>query len=134
MRYGHFSSDGREYVIDDPRTPRPWFNYLFNRKYHALVSQTGGGFSYYKDPKVNRILRYEHIHTDRPGRYVFLRDEDTGEVWSANWQPLKSKLDSWQCRHGLGYSVISSGYKGIKCELTYFVHVSEPVEDRKSVV
>ena len=131
MRYGHFSSDGREYVIDDPRTPRPWFNYLFNRKYHALVSQTGGGFSYYKDPKVNRILRYEHIHTDRPGRYVFLRDEDTGEVWSANWQPLKSKLDSWQCRHGLGYSVISSGYKGIKCELTYFVHVSEPVEFRK---
>lgn len=128
MKYGYFSEDGKEYIIDSPLTPRPWFNYLFNKKYHALVSQTGGGFSYYKDPKVNRILRYDHIHTDRPGRYLFVRDQITGELWSANWQPLKSKLDFWQCRHGLGYSIITSRYSGIKTELTYFVDLQEPVE------
>ncbi|MFA5093813.1 MAG: hypothetical protein WC512_01055, partial [Candidatus Omnitrophota bacterium] len=128
MKYGHFSDDGREYIITDPATPRPWFNYLFNRKYHALVSQTGGGFSYFVDPKVNRILRYDHIHTDRPGRYLFLRDEDSKKVWSANWQPINARLDSWQCRHGLGYTVISSSLGGIEAELTYFVHQHEPVE------
>ena len=87
MKYGHFSSDGKEYIITNPDTPRPWFNYLFNGCYHALVSQTGGGYSYFMDPKYYRILRYDHIHTDRPGRYLFIRDDKTGEVWTPNWQP-----------------------------------------------
>ncbi len=129
-QYGHFSSDGREYIVTDPNTPRPWFNYLFNRVYHALVSQTGGGFSYYKDPKTNRVLRYDHVHSDRPGRYLFVRDNDSSECWSANWQPMRVELDSYQCRHGLGYTVLSSEKNGIATEITYFVTQNDPVEQQ----
>ncbi|RJP60977.1 MAG: hypothetical protein C4541_02980 [Candidatus Auribacter fodinae] len=127
-QYGHFNDDGREYIITDPNTPRPWFNYLFNRVYHALVSQTGGGFSYYKDPKTHRILRYEHIHPDRPGRYVFVRDNDTASVWSATWQPMREKMDSYKCVHGLGYSIISTKKNDIATDITYFVAHEDPVE------
>ncbi|MDX9702950.1 MAG: hypothetical protein RBU23_07895 [Candidatus Auribacterota bacterium] len=129
-QYGHFSEDGREYIITDPNTPRPWFNYLFNRVYHALVSQTGGGFSYYKDPKTNRILRYDHVHSDRPGRYLFVRDNDSSECWSANWQPMRVDLDSYTCRHGLGYTVLSTSKNGISTEITYFVSEKDPVEQQ----
>lgn len=129
-QYGHFSDDGREYIVTDPNTPRPWFNYLFNRVYHALVSHTGGGFSYYKDPKTNRVLRYEHVHCDRPGRYLFVRDNDKKSYWSANWQPMRKDLDSYTCRHGLGYSVISTKNDGIETEITYFVTENDPVEQQ----
>lgn len=128
MKYGHFSKDAKEYIVTNSNTPRPWFNYLFNREYHALVSQTGGGFSYYRDPKVNRILRYDHIHTDRPGRYVFLNDKKSGEYWSANGQPFKKKLDAWECRHGLGYTSIKSEYDNIQTKITYFVPLTGTVE------
>ena len=128
MQYGHFSEDKKEYIITNPDTPRPWFNYLFNDIYHSLVSHTGGGYSYLKDPKYYRLLRYDHISTDRPGRYVYARDNNTKETWSLNWQPLRKQLASWQCRHGLGYSVISSEYDGIKSDITYFVTQKDPVE------
>jgi len=128
MKYGDFSKDGREYIVTAPETPKPWFNYLFNDVYHALVSQTGGGYSYYKDPKSNRILRYDHIQTDRPGRYVFIRDEETKKAWSCNWQPLRKKLDSWQCVHGLGYTKIQSRKDKVSSEITYMVTLNEPVE------
>jgi cellobiose phosphorylase len=121
MQYGHFSKDGKEYVITKPNTPRPWFNYLFNDTYHALVSQSGGGFSYYKDPKTNRILRYDHLSTDRPGRYVFIRDVDKKESWSLNWQPSCEPLDKWQAVHGLGYSKIFCEQNKISGEITYLV-------------
>jgi len=127
-KYGHFSKDGREFIVTRPETPRPWFNYLFNDVYHALVSQTGGGYSYYKDPKYYRLLRYDHISTDRPGRYVFLKDRATGDVWSANWQPLRQELDSWECRHGLGYTAITSTHKEIRTTITYLVTQRDPVE------
>lgn len=128
MQYGHFSKDGREYVVTDPNTPRPWFNYLFNDVYHALVSQTGGGFSYYRDPKTNRILRYDHLSTDRPGRYIFIRDESSKEVWSPNWQPFCKDLDKWQATHGLGYSKITSEHNKITSEITYLVPQKESAE------
>ena len=128
MKYGHFSSDGKEYIITNPDTPRPWFNYLFNGCYHALVSQTGGGYSYFMDPKYYRLLRYYHIHTDRPGRYLFIRDDKTGEVWTPNWQPFRKDLASWQCRQGLSYTVISAEQDGVSAEITYFVSVKDPVE------
>jgi len=128
MRYGKFNENKKEFIIEKPDTPRPWFNYLFNNVYHALVSQTGGGYSYYRDPKSNRILRYDHIQTDRPGRYIFLRDAQTKKVWSANWQPLRTKLDFWQCRHGLGYTQILSKNQGIECDITYFVTMEDPIE------
>ncbi|MDD5449435.1 MAG: hypothetical protein PHO42_02425 [Candidatus Omnitrophica bacterium] len=128
MQYGHYSKDFKEYIVTNPNTPRPWFNYLFNDQYHALVSQTGGGFSYYKDPKTNRILRYEHLSTDRPGRYIFLRDEDKKTVWSLNWQPFCEPVDKWQTVHGLGYSRILCEHNKIEGEITYLVPRNEPLE------
>ncbi|MBI2870462.1 MAG: hypothetical protein HYY14_02000 [Candidatus Omnitrophica bacterium] len=128
MSYGYFSSDGKEYIITRPDTPRPWFNYLFNDRYHALVSHSGGGYSYYLDPKYYRILRYDHIHTDRPGRYIFIRDEKTGKVWTPNWQPFRKPLTSWQCRQGLSYTTITSQNDGVAAEITYLVTVEDPVE------
>lgn len=127
-KYGHFSKDGREFIVTRPETPRPWFNYLFNDTYHALVSQTGGGYSYYKDPKYYRLLRYDHISTDRPGRYVFLKDRATGAVWSPNWQPMRQELESWECRHGLGYTTITATNKSLRATITYLVTQRDPVE------
>ncbi|MFH1857588.1 MAG: hypothetical protein ABH845_01605 [Candidatus Omnitrophota bacterium] len=128
MQFGHFSKNGKEYIITRPDTPKPWFNYLFNDLYHALVSQTGGGYSYHDDPKSNRILRYEHIQTDRPGRYVYVRDEETGACWSLNWQPIRQKTDFWETRHGLGYTTLTSRTNGIEGEITYLVAQKNPVE------
>jgi len=127
-KYGHFSKDGKEFIVTRPETPRPWFNYLFNDVYHALVSQTGGGYSYYKDPKYYRILRYDHITTDRPGRYLFLKDRGTGDVWSANWQPMRQELDRWECRHGLGYTRLTSVQHDVQTSITYLVTQKDPVE------
>lgn len=127
-QFGHFSADGREYIVTDPHTPRPWYNYLFNRVYHALVSHTGGGFSYYKDPKCTRILRYDHVHNDRPGRYLFIRDNKTKSVWSGTWQPMCEDLDSYTCVHGLGYTTISTSKDGVTADITYFVAHVDPVE------
>ena len=125
MKYGHFRGD--EYIITEPETPRPWVNYLTNGTYCALVSQTGGGFSFYKDFKSDRITRWEqgNIHLDRPGRYIYLRDEDSGEKWSLGYQPMQKKPDSFECSHGMGYTTITSSYKKISGSITYFV----PEED-----
>jgi cellobiose phosphorylase len=127
MRYGKFSSDGKSFIITNPNTPRPWFNYLFNARYHALVSQTGGGFSYYLDPKTNRTLRYEHIHTDRPGRYLLIRDEK-GRLINCNWQPTRERLDAFKCTHTPGKTTIQSKKCSIETEITYFVPRREPLE------
>jgi len=128
MQYGRFSDDRMEYIITKPDTPRPWFNYLFNEHYHALVSNTGGGFSYYKDPKFYRFLKYDHLSTDRPGRYCFIKDTKAKKAWSANWQPTREKLDSYKCTHGLGYTKIESKKNGIESELSYLVTLKDPVE------
>ncbi len=128
MQYGHFSKDGSEYIVTNPATPRPWFNYLFNDVYHCLISQTGGGFSYYRDPKYYRLHRYDHISSDRPGRYVYLREPSTGKTWSLNWQPMRNKLPKWECKHGLGYTTISATANGIEGTVTYFVPQEAPAE------
>ncbi len=127
-KYGYFSKDRKEFIITNPETPRAWFNYLFNDNYHCICSATGGGFSYYIDPKTYRILKWEHLHTDRPGRYVFLRDMETGDFWSINWQPMRKKLDFWEAHHGINYTVIKSKNSGIEGEITYFVPLKEPIE------
>lgn len=127
-KYGHFSQDGREFIVTRPQTPRPWFNYLFNDVYHALVSQTGGGYSYFKDPKYYRILRYDHITTDRPGRYLYLKDRGTGQVWSPTWQPLRQELTHWECRHGLGSTKITATHQEVRTSITYLVTQKDPVE------
>ena len=123
--YGHFDPAAREYVITRPDTPRPWFNYLMNRSYVAMISNTGGGVSYDTDPRVYRLLRYryQNVPYDRPGRYVYLRDQDSGSYWSSTWAPVHMPVEQcrYTCRVGTAYSVITMEYAGIRSELTYFV-------------
>lgn len=124
MRIGEFDNKTSEYRIHDPRTPLPWINYISNSSgYCGIVSQTGGGFSFFGDPRTRRLTkyRYNNVPMDRPGRYLYLRDDDTGEVWSPCWQPVCRELDSFSCSHGLGYSRIESSYKKLQHEVTYFV-------------
>lgn len=131
MRYGHFSDDGREYIITRPDTPRPWVNYLTNGRYCALCSQTGGGHSFFDTSGYNRITR-EYPATvvlqDRPGRYVYLRDMETGEYWSANWQPICGDPSGFQAVHGIGYSRVSYSSHGIDSSITYYVPPRDDVE------
>lgn len=128
MGYGYFSSDRREYIITRPDTPRPWVNYLFNDKYHALISQTGGGFSYCRDPKYNRVHKYERMLSDRSGRYFFLHDMGNQETWSATWQPMMRPYQKFETRHGLGYTIITTRYFDIETRMIFFVPVNEPCE------
>ncbi|MDR4987203.1 MAG: hypothetical protein RG741_00010 [Bacteroidales bacterium] len=122
--YGYFTEDYREFVITRPDTPRPWFNYMWNGQYVALVSHTGGGFSFLETPRDNRItrMRYNCLPWDRPGRYILLKDTETGEYWSLSWAPTTDrKYDFYEARVGQGYTLIKTEYKGIYAELCYFV-------------
>ncbi len=122
--YGFFTENHREFVITNPETPRPWFNYMWNENYAALVSHGGGGFSYLETPRDNRIsrMRYNCLPWDRPGRYILLRDTETGDYWSLSWAPtIDRKYDHYEARVGQGYTTITTRYKGIQAELTYFV-------------
>ncbi|HEY4694987.1 MAG TPA: glycosyl transferase family 36 [Candidatus Nanoarchaeia archaeon] len=130
-KYGYFSPDGKEYIITRPDTPRPWINYLTNGKFTSLCSATGGGFSFYIDPSFNRITRGipgETTLSDRPGRYLYVRDNDSGEYWSVNWQPVMKEADFWEARIGLGYNKISSINSQIQIDVTYFVPLDDNLE------
>ncbi len=121
--YGYFDEATGEYVITRPDTPTPWMNFIGEGRYGGIVSNTGGGFSFDRDPKNRRVTRYRYnaIPVDQPGRYLYLRDQ-TGEFWSPTWQPVVArKLDFYECRHGAGYTRISSRYKGIGASILYFV-------------
>jgi len=120
-KYGHFSKGGSQFVITRPDTPRPWFNYLFNDSYHAIISHTGGGFSYHLDAKSHRVLRYYGVTIDRPGRYVFVHDRESDKNWSINWQPVREKSKNWQAVHSFGYTTIASENYDIEGRITYFV-------------
>ncbi len=135
MKYGHFSEDGSEFVITNPNTPRPWINYLTNENYCAIISQTAGGYSFYRDCRAQRVTRWapENWHFDRPGRYLYVKDvtkerKTPGSLWSMTYQPIRAKYDSFECRHGLGYTTITSRNKGIKQEVTYFVPEKDTCE------
>jgi cellobiose phosphorylase len=137
MKYGHFSSDGLEFVVTDPVTPTPWINYLTNEKYCAIISQCAGGYSFYKDCRTDRILRWapDYKNYDRPGRYIYVREQKTEgrgqkkeKVWSLTYQPLRTKPDFFECRHGLGYTTITSKYNSVKSQITYFVPVDDDCE------
>jgi len=129
-KYGYFDEKRREYVVTEPKTPTPWINYLGDGEYGGIVSNTGGGYSFDRDPRYKRVLRYRYnsIPEDQPGRYVYIRDDETGEVWSATWQPVKAGYDEYTCRHGLGYTVISQKRSGIGSEVTYFVPSGKKME------
>lgn len=130
-KYGYFDEKGKEFVITEPRTPRPWFNYMWNEHYGGLISHTGGGFSFLDCPRDNRInrMRYNSLPWDRPGRYVIVKDVKSGEYWSLSWAPtIEIKYDKYECRHGLGYTKITTEYKGIRGEITYFVPTDKNME------
>ena len=130
MRYGYFDDERREYVITRPDTPLPWINYLGSEAYFGLISNTAGGYSFFRDARLRRITRYRYnnVPTDCGGRYVYVRDNRTGEFWSPSWQPTRRKLEDYVCRHGLGYTIIGSTYRGIEARTRYFVPLGESLE------
>lgn len=124
MNYGYFDLENKEYVITRPDTPAPWCNYLGSPAYGAIISNNGGGYSFVKSGANGRISRYRfNSKMSLPGRYVYIRDNDTADYWSATWQPVGKPLDSYksECRHGTGYSVMTSEYSGIRSEISYYV-------------
>ena len=123
MKYGYFDESQREYVITRPDTPMPWANYLGSPEYGAIISNNAGGYSFKKSGANGRILRYVFNQSDRPGRYIYLRDNDTSEYWSASWQPVGRDLTEYrsECRHGLGYTRFLTDCSGISSEALYYV-------------
>jgi cellobiose phosphorylase len=125
MKYGYFDDENREYVITRPDTPVPWANYLGSPEYGAIISNNAGGYSFVKSGANGRILRYRFnsVPADQAGRYIYLRDREDGDYWSASWQPVGKPLESYEseCRHGLSYTVISSLYSGIRTRVLYYV-------------
>ena len=129
MQYGFFANQEKEYVITRPDTPAPWINYLGSPAYGAIISQNAGGYSFIKSAAKGRILRYRFNQEDSPGRYIYLRDDQTADFWSASWQPV-AKTEGYEsrCRHGLGYTVIESDYNNISTETTYYVPLNQTYE------
>jgi cellobiose phosphorylase len=123
MNYGFFDEKSKEYVITRPDTPAPWANYLGSPEYGAIISNNAGGYSFVKSGANGRISRYIFNQEDRPGRYVYLRDDDANDYWSASWQPVGKPLGEYQsqCHHGTAYTTIKAQYKGIDSEVLYYV-------------
>lgn len=123
MKYGYFDDEKREYVITNPATPRPWVNYLGSPLYGALISNNAGGYSFAKSGANGRILRYVFNNFDQPGRYIYIRDNDTKDYWSASWQPVGKDLSEYksECRHGTAYTKIMADYSGIHSQALYYV-------------
>lgn len=131
MKFGHFDDQNKEYVITSPRTPLPWINYLGCEDFFSLVSNTCGGYSFYKDAKLLRLTRYRYnnVPYDSNGHYYYIKDGDT--IWNPGWMPSKTELDSYECRHGMGYSVFTGAKNGITAQLTDFVPMGSTCEINK---
>ena len=132
MQYGHFDNDRREYVIDRVDLPASWTNYLGTEEMCAVVNHTAGGYLFHKSAEYHRITRFRAnaVPMDRPGHYIYLRDDDTGEYWSVSWQPVGKPLDwaKYTCRHGLSYTKYECEYGGIRAVQTLFIPRGEAVE------
>jgi cellobiose phosphorylase len=130
MQYGYFDDRNREYVITRPDTPLPWINYLGCQEYFGIISNTAGGYSFYRDARLRRVTRgrYNNVPCDFGGRYLYLRDEATGAYWSPSWQPTRHDAAEYTCRHGMGYTAIGSAYRGIAASTRYFVPLDETLE------
>lgn len=131
MQYGYFDDARREYVITNPRTPWPWINYLGNEDFFGLISNTAGGYAFYKDAKFRRITRYRYnnVPMDSGGRYFYIREGNS--VWSPGWKPCKTELDRYECRHGMGYTTITGAKNGVEAELLFFVPLQTQGEVQK---
>ena len=126
---GYFNLEGTEYIIKTPRTPKPWINVLSNGRYGLTISQGGGGFSWLDHSEFNRITRWhQDLVKDDWGKYIYVRDNQTGEFWSPTWLPVKTDLDEYQCRHGFGYTVFQSRVGTIQMTLTLFIPMNEQME------
>ncbi len=132
--YGRFDDEAREYVITRPDTPLPWLNYLGQDELFGLCTNTGGGYTFWRDARLRRLTRYRYNDSpyDSVGRYLYVRDGDT--VWNPGWKPTKTPLDGYECRHGLGYTRIFGAKDGIEVELLFFVPPGENVEVWKVTV
>ena len=121
MKFGFFDDANKEYVITSPRTPYPWINYLGTQDFFSLISNTAGGYSFYKDARLRRITRYRYnnVPIDMGGRYFYIND--AGTIWNPGWSPVKTELDSYECRHGMGYTIITGKKNDLKAEVTFFV-------------
>lgn len=131
MKFGFFDDRNKEYVITNPATPWPWINYLGNQDFFSLISNTAGGYSFYKDAKFRRLTRYRYnnVPMDAGGRYFYLKDGDT--IWSPGWKPCKTELDSYECRHGMNYTKIKGEKNGIAAEVLFFVPLHTHAEVQK---
>jgi N,N'-diacetylchitobiose phosphorylase len=132
MQYGYFDDAAREYVITRPDTPKSWINYLGSRLYGGIITQNAGGYSFYQSGGAGRVLRmrFNGVPLDEPGRYIYLRDDESGDYWSASWQPVGKPLDHYKnkVRHGLGYSIFETEYAGIRSEYTCFIPKGQAFE------
>ena len=130
MQYGYFDDAKREYVITRPDTPAPWANYLGSPEYGAIISNNAGGYSFAKSGANGRILRYVFNNFDQPGRYIYLRDNDSKDYWSASWQPVGKDLESYksECHHGMAYTKMLADYSGIHSEALYYVPLDKSYE------
>jgi cellobiose phosphorylase len=133
MKFGYFDDEQHEYVITRPDTPLPWINYLGCEEYFGIISNTAGGYSFYKDARLQRLIRYRYNNAslDIGGRFMYLRDDSDPThpaYWSPTWQPTRQPLDEYECRHGLGYTTISSTHGGIRSSIRYFVPLGESLE------
>ncbi len=130
-KYGHFDDENREYVITDPQTPWPWINYLGNEDFFSLISNTAGGYSFYKDAKFRRLTRYRYnnVPMDNGGRYFYIKDGDT--VWNPGWKPCKTPLDFYECRHGMSYTRLTARKNGIEASALFFVPLKNWCEVQK---
>jgi len=130
MKFGYFDDPQREYVITQPDTPLPWINYLGCQAYFGIISNTAGGYSFYRDARLRRLTRYRYNNAplDLGGRYIYLRDNQSQEFWSPSWQPTRQRLEKYECRHGMGYSIIGSEYQGVEARTRYFVPLDENLE------
>lgn len=132
MQFGYFDDKAKEYVITRPDTPTSWSNYLGSTEYGAVITNNAGGYGFYKSGAQGRFLRlrFNSVPMDQPGRYFYLRDESSGDFWSASWQPVGKPLEEYrsECRHGSAYTIISSEYSGIKTETKYYVPLGQCFE------
>lgn len=128
MKFGYFDDEKREYVITNPLTPYPWINYLGNQDFVSIVSNTSGGYSFYKDARLRRITRYRYnnVPIDDGGKYFYINDN--GHVWNPGWKPVKTELEKYECHHGLGYTKFISSSKGLEAKLLFLVPLNENLE------
>jgi cellobiose phosphorylase len=128
MKYGYFDDIYREYVIETPKTPLPWINYLGSQDFFRLISNTSGGYCFYKDAKLLRLTRYRYNNSpiDCGGHYYYIKDGDT--IWNPGWQPSRTELDSYKCRHGLGYTVFESSKNAVSAKQEVFVPLGHSCE------